>query len=102
MKRLFAASLLVFVCICASAQSIVGSHSFEIGGGIILYGLIASHGGPERELGPGVFFEYRYAFAEHFDVGGQLNFKCGKGHPEYSGPGSPTFEFFDNQVALRP
>lgn len=101
MKRLFAASLLVFVCICASAQSIVGSHSFEIGGGINLFGLIASHGGPDRELGPGVFFEYRYAFAEHFDVGGQLNFKCGKGRPEYSGPGSPTFEFFDNQVALK-
>lgn len=64
--------LLVFVCTCASAQSIVGSHSFEIGGGINLFGLIASHGGPDRELGPGVFFEYRYAFAEHFDVGGRI------------------------------
>jgi len=78
-----------------------GTHHYDLGGGVNLFGILGAVGGPGRELGPGAYFEYRYAFAEHFDIGGQVNFKCGKGHSAYSGPESPTFDFFDNQIALK-
>ena len=82
-------------------SSYVGAHHYEIGGGINIFGILGAVGGPERSPGPGFYFEYRYAFAEHFDVGGQLNYKCGQGQSAYAGPGSPTFRFFNNQIAIK-
>ena len=112
MKRIFCFALfLISVSVSAFAQDVAtkrtgdqlyeGSHHYEIGGGINMLGILGSVGGPGREFGPGVYLEYRYALTEHVDVGGQLNFKCGKGHSSYTGPGYPIFDFFCNQAALK-
>lgn len=78
-----------------------GTHHFEIGGGVNAYGILGSVGGPARKVGPGAYVEYRYAFAEHFDVGAQFNYKYGRGHSSFLGPDEPTTHFVDNQIALK-
>lgn len=78
-----------------------GTHHFEIGGGVNAYGILGFVGGPARKVGPGAYVEYRYAFAEHFDVGAQFNYKYGRGHSSFLGPDEPTTHFVDNQIALK-
>lgn len=79
-----------------------GTHHFEIGGGVNAYGILGSVGGPARKVGPGAYVEYRYAFAEHFDVGAQFTYKYGRGRSSISlGPDYPVTHFVDNQIALK-
>lgn len=78
-----------------------GTHSFEIGAGLNAYGILGAVGGPGRYVGPGAYFEYRYAFAEHFDIGAQLNYKYGKGHSADFGDDMQSYGFTCNQIAFK-
>ena len=84
-----------------SEKAYKGSHHYEIGGGVNMYGILGSVGGPARALGTGVYLEYRYDIAEHFDIGGQVNYKWGNGQTEYIDPSYPTYSFKDRQIAVK-
>ena len=84
MKKILISSLMIlFVCLNMMAkdntmkkqQMYKGSHHYELGIGINAFGIIGSTGNAGKGFGPGAYFEYRYAFAEHFDVGAQLSWK---------------------------
>ncbi len=74
-------------------------HNFEIGGGINAFGIIGTCGGPNRDSGPGGYFEYRYNYTKWFDLGIQANFKHGKGHSAYTG--GPTWGLVYNQLGIK-
>lgn len=95
---LFATSLLFMTTALAQEK---GTHSFELGGGINAYGILGACGGPVRYFGPGAYFEYRYGIADHFDIGGQIHYKYGKGKSEFYGDGSQVYGFVYNQIGAK-
>lgn len=100
MKRLaiFIISLLVCSSSLLSAQE-KDRHNFEAGAGINIYGILGVMGGPSREFGPGIHFEYRYDYSDRVDFGGRLYYKYGEGHSAFTG--EPTWGLVYNQVGLK-
>lgn len=92
--------LFLFSDFSTEAQ-VKGSHNYEIGVGINAYGILGAVGGPVRKSGPGAYFEYRYAFADHFDVGGQLSYRFSNGQTGYIGPETPDQTIKYNQIGLK-
>lgn len=83
MKRILLSVLASLVsAVCLSGQE-AGSSAFEIGAGFNIYGTLGATGGPFRYFSPGIYGEYRYGAAEHFDIGAQLNYRFGNGESDY-------------------
>ena len=95
---LFAASMILATTSFAQEK---GVQRFEIGGGINAYGILGACGGPVRYFGPGAYFEYRYGITDHFDIGGQIHYKYGKGESEFFGDGSPVYGLVYDQVGAK-
>ena len=100
MKRIVITLFLLANAVLGFAQQ-KNTSNFEIGGGINAYGILGACGGPIRYFGPGAYFEYRNAFAEHFDVGAQLNYKRGDGESAFIGDGAPGYDIKYNQIGLK-
>lgn len=100
MKRILVTVILLANVALGFAQQ-KNSNNFEIGVGVNSYGILGCVGGPGRSLGPGTYIEYRSAFAEHFDAGTQVNYKCGDGCSAAVGPSVESFGIRFNQVAAK-
>lgn len=76
--------LLVSSGLSAQTQHLSGTkHRFEIGAGADIYGILGAVGGPARNPGLKVFFEYRYMPAKGWDVGANIAYQYGTGSTMY-------------------
>ena len=99
MKRFFALLVIIFAsCTVAMAQG-RDKHNYEIGASGNIYGILGMMGGPARELGPGVHFEYRYDITKRIDIGGRLYYKYGTGTSAFTG--EPTYGIVYNQAGAK-
>lgn len=100
MKRIIIAILLLANMAVGYAQQ-KNRNSFELGVGYNVFGITRADGSNSRDNGPGAYFEFRNAVAEHFDLGVQLSYKYGKGHTMYISADTPSKDITYNQAGLK-
>ena len=101
MKRV----LLLIVVLMTLSSTMVSAqkgdkHHFDVGVGLNGYGIIGYVGGPERDLSPSVFLEYRFGLTKHIDIGLQANYRFGKGETAPTGV-EPTQSIKYNQIGAK-